>query len=278
MNSSDQDFVNNLRSKYLLENIKDWFDVGWYRDAIRSLTPSTWADQIYRRLEIEEKLRVFECGNRGPELIKNIAIMMDSILRDPLKNTPSVYRNGNNRISGLSYTTASVFPLTLHDVKEIEFVRTSSDMPAVKPLEVLKFIAIDDFLLYEPPRQEQLNQFAHLRIDLNTSDEKIKNDFQHWLQEFRKVTPFKGAKPSIGRADFKATDYLTLAYFDLKMWSKWQQTKLSQNKLNACLLDPGLDEDLTITLATLERRTREIIYMGTYRALRAEAGLKWIDS
>ena len=87
---------------------------------------------------------------------------------------------------------------------------------------------------------------ALLSIDLDATDEQLKEDFSLWLSQQRAINNQEYRRKKFASKDInKWIKYRILPYLDLTLISDWEGNSLTQNKLGRMIFPNEFDIDLT---------------------------------
>ena len=97
--------------------------------------------------------------------------------------------------------------------------------------------------------------YAHLTVDLSVTNAKIREDFKHWLTEYKKTIKYESTKTIFAKNDLSRwVDQRLLPCFDLVLIAKIEDKWLTIDKLAEYLFednpDEGSDEKVRITRKT----------------------------
>ncbi len=114
------------------------------------------------------------------------------------------------------------------------------------------------------------NKFAYAKIDLNSSDEQLKEDFAVWLDEERKRRDCPASKKNFSKADLEGWhESSVLPYLDLMLWSEIEKIKISQYVIaqaifpNAYSIESDVDP-----LGKLKTTKKKAEYLMDYKAMK----------
>jgi len=83
----------------------------------------------------------------------------------------------------------------------------------------------------------ETENYAHLTVDLTATDEQIKEDFSHWLTEYKKAIGYKPTKINFTKDHLsKWVEQRLLPCFDLMLISKIEGKYITQEKLTEIIL------------------------------------------
>lgn len=150
--------------------------------------------------------------------------------------------------------TPAVTPITAESVLRLE--RVVSEVKENFPDQLSTPVSDTDpapqiHVIYDQPIDRILKlsslygirHLAHVAIDLNRSDEEIRDDFNDLLRAYRKETSFKLAK--ITKETLRRWHINNiLPYADLLLWSKWSKTPLKARDLEHLLFPSKVANDI----------------------------------
>ncbi|MBU9373430.1 hypothetical protein KTE28_03665 [Burkholderia multivorans] len=94
---------------------------------------------------------------------------------------------------------------------------------------------------------------VRVRVDLNSSDEKIVSDFRAWLAETRRRTGITVKKRRFSDSDFHDwAEKRVLAYIDLKIWQEKSNVRLTNHVIGTALFPDEFD-------VALSERVRKVV-------------------
>ena len=115
-----------------------------------------------------------------------------------------------------------------------------------------------DFLL-----KEQFPSFSRLsfvQINLSASDEQLKNDFDHWLKNYRKETGITSNKKYFSQSDLdKWFKFCAIPYLDLLLIAKIEDKKITQHRLSSLIFPNEFDVDVVGRLRDTTKPMAEML-------------------
>jgi hypothetical protein len=275
-----------------------WFDLSNY-EAFKTMSAKEWAWQlqcryIYYTEELLSKVPFYdESGElHSLEVSESLLSVITELKAGAIPEHPGNSCMHNLRIDALSnghpFSTASVDSLTTYKLWEmandsnldhvweacqnsypvsIEFDRNDSLKNILTPY---------DFYI-EQYRAIKNNPFAaaraaHVVINLSATDEQIKNDFSHWLTNYRKAIEYQPQKKLFSQADFDYwVKYGVIPYLDLVLIAKIEGKKITQNKLAKLIFPDEYDVDTTGRLRdTTKPEAERLIKDAVHRTLETQ--------
>jgi hypothetical protein len=107
--------------------------------------------------------------------------------------------------------------------------------------------------------RDYISSSAHVTIDLDATNEQIKNDFSHWLTHYREASGYRVPKKIVHKKSFTQKTFDTwikfglIPYLDLVLVAKIEGKEITQEKLGELIFP-----DETTTNRNLEYRIRTI--------------------
>jgi hypothetical protein len=251
-------------------DLPEWFDLKKYH-GVKLLDMSEWARQI--------SIRSLVWG----DLVRNQVLVDDTLANHPMdgpidfslvdhylkkiENDP-IYPNGDDRHLDFRvanseekpYDICNVWSMSLHFAynigsglvdrrnmtdKELSLALDALDNNRATPDQLKLLSAPID--LYDKQNGVSGDGLCHLIVDLSASDQQIREEFSHWLTQFREAigiqaiskVPAKRKIPKKNRVVSPVTerdlyewnDLLILPYVDLKLWSLANDCRITSNVL-----------------------------------------------
>lgn len=246
-----------------LADAKKWFNHDNYK-ALAKLNQSEWASQIAKRVFIDDALKNLNDASQKSTLNasnkKFLEDVMPELTSTPLSTFNMGYRNKPQHLEHSSYSTKTVFGLTISDISTL-YVFSAENTKNKSEL-------FDEWATHN--QCLGFNTFGHLKVDLNARDDDIVADFQYWLTNYRKTANLPALKPHPKKTELKFVDWCDdkiLQYFDINAWCRWSGKTLTREQV-LDLLFKGYDLN---KLKAVSKKEAEIITMANVIALHNEA-------
>ena len=223
-----------------------WFDLNNYAD-FRTMSLEGWHHHLSWRRNLEAFLPYLD----EIELAKQILLIKEN----PAQQSDKYY---SRQIGLNSFSTPSINNLNSADMM---FFRSTED--ELYPIwasceDNLNNDVPFDFLL-----KEQIPSFSRLsfvRIDLSASDEQLKNDFDHWLKNYRKETGITSNKKYFSQYDLdKWFKFCAIPYLDLLLIAKIEDKKITQHRLANLIFPNEFDVDIVGRLRDTTKPMAEML-------------------
>ena len=240
----------------LIDQVREWFSLDKYHPAAE-FVPAEWADQIAKRVVINNALKVQDESLRDsfkPFLEDAIPALME----EPLSHFGFGYKNRPDVVDAPTYSTPTVLPLRFNDIDRLALL-IDEHQPGEDEF-------VDAWSIKKPDLG--LLAFGHVIVDLKARDEDIITDFKRWLTNFRKETNHAPPKPHPKAPGNRFAHWHPLElfpYFDLIAWGLHHQVQLKQEILIE-LIYPGQDVDPS-RFRKLKDRIPEVITLENAIAL-----------
>lgn len=242
-----------------MSNDFDWFDLNKY-EPFKKMSIEEWIWQLDARgyyFEVVNMAEMTEAHIKTNHLIE-IANNLKHGVIPPDQNYSQEHISSEARIVNDSHypETYSVKSTTSLDIfKIVKDTRLESIWNACKHVNDWDWVE-DDHLdeslsnIAHTPHdfndKENFNYWntAHVNINLTASDEQIKNDFNKWLSETRKITKAKNQKKMLKQADFdRWIRFGVIPFIDLSLVSKVEKIKTTNAILAKMIFLDDIDPD-----------------------------------
>lgn len=226
----------------------------WYENLHKRRMFFTWTS-IAQKIWPENQLwRVADAKNR-------IEVIIKMITENPLIRTQpdkKIYykRNTVNCLSNRD--VVNNYQALNRDAPEVFFEYMNLEKQAPNDAHVMSY------------RNDGLNTFmetdyrsldygkAVLSVDLHATDEHIIQDFKNWLSDTRNTLAKASAKRIFSSLDFAEWgEYKILPYLDLKIWSIYSGSKITQAMIGNAIFPDELDVDTTERIRKTTKKKAE---------------------
>jgi hypothetical protein len=103
-------------------------------------------------------------------------------------------------------------------------------------------------------------QYAHVRIDLNASDQQLKDDFDYWLKNYRNATEIYSNRKYFSQSDLKRWfEFCAIPYLDLLLIAKIEDKKITQHRLANLIFPNEFDVDVVGRLRDTTKPMADIL-------------------
>jgi hypothetical protein len=226
-----------------------WFNLDKYDDQIK-FGSKDWFNQLHKR----SCIKLF--GKKHPELAKKL---INSIKEDPLLNDKE----------------SSSFKSSVKDAQFIDLLKASFENDQIRDFYTLSAeevrVVENDFLV---PKNENPKILSNpiLAIDLGVSDEQLKLDFKHWLQEQRINSGYKPRYKMFTTNDYKKwISNMVLPYLDVTLILDFDGKDLPYHFIGNLLFPDEIEIDVTDKVRrTVKPLANSLLEIESLSVLRAQ--------
>lgn len=252
-----------------------WFDLNNYA-AFETMSLEEWHYQLTWRRRLEQTLSMYQnegevltCSYEAKRSVRMVYLYNDDA-NEYLLSATTTLKNGNvpcvqnyfhpcNEIHNAhSFSTASVNSIDSCDMHRF---RTDDE----ELYEVWASCEADfnndvpfDFQL----KKHNISpiQYAHVQLNLSASDEQLKNDFNHWLKNYRKETGITSNKKYFSQSDLdKWFKFCAIPYLDLLLIAEIEGKKITQHRLANLIFPNEFDVDIVGRLRDTTKPMAEML-------------------
>lgn len=248
------------------------FEASWFKlsnyDAVETFDINEWYFQLEKRQalrlsilinnDLAERLKVG--GWMHPHYEKTAKELIESIKDQP------IFVNDKREMPVRSVTDTVLFDLRFASV-------WNNNQENASDLSFDKFISTFPYMPVAPRKSIESYCCSILTVDINASDQQLKNDFEEWLKDFRQTTKYEAEKKSIApNALRKWAKHKVLPYLDLTLIAEAEKKRLTQNKLGNLLFPEEVEVDTTERIrATVAPLAEKLLDRKTLAVLMVQA-------
>jgi hypothetical protein len=272
-----------------------WFDLKNY-EVLKTLSIAEWAEVLSTRYYnyniLTERDRPRQLGKLPNSfLLARVAKVKKGIVIDNKKDDARLACKANSILKGDSSSTVSVNSLSSYELARLAIDNNLSQVwEACKHIHELDANLYDDDLELIPDTnltdialtphdiniRQQLNNsypLAYVAINLSSTDEQIKEDFNHWLTHYRDKVKWHSQEKLFTQADFDYwIKYSVIPYLDLMFIAQAEGKHITQTKLARLIFPDEYNVDPVERLRKVTRPEAErLIQNKIHEALSAQS-------
>ncbi|MGJ0492756.1 DUF6387 family protein [Methylobacter sp.] len=272
-----------------------WFDLKNY-EVLKTLSIDEWAEVLSTRyhnydslIELDRPWRLGKLPNSF--LLARATRVKKGIVINDKKNDAHLTYKVESILKGNSFSTVSVNSLSSYELAQLAVDNNLSQVwEACKHMRELEANLYDNDSDLIPntnltdialtPHDDNIRQhldtsypLAYVAIDLYATDEQIKEDFNHWLTNYRREVKHQSPKRLFKQADFdRWIRYSVIPYLDLTFIAKIEGKTITQNKMAHMIFPEEYEVDIVgrlrqVTIPMAEK----LIGNKTHEALSAQS-------
>ncbi|WP_374086774.1 DUF6387 family protein [Methylomicrobium lacus] len=272
-----------------------WFDLKNY-EALKTMSTDGWAKALSIRHQIYfssiESDSPCQPG-RPPRtfLLKKVEALKKGVVISNENADAGLNYKVNSILNGDPFSTFSVNSLSSYELAQLATNPNLSQVwEACNHMYELDANRYDDKLSLIPDRnlteiawtphdvnlRQQSNSphpLAYVAVNLDSTNEQIIKDFDHWLTHYRKQVDLISRKNLISQKDFNHwIDYRIIPYLDLTLIAKIEGRKLTQHKLAQMIFPDEYNVDIVGRLRQVTKPEAERVMKNhIHKALSAQS-------
>ncbi len=248
------------------KGLPDWFNLENYHD-VSSLSPKDWYENLHKRrmfftwTSITQKIwpesqvwRVADAKNR-------IEIIIKMITENPLirvQPDKKIYHSRNTVKSLSNRDVVNNYQALIRDAPEVFFQYLNLEKQSHDDAHTMSYRNDELKTFMEADCRPWGYAQAVLSVDLHVTDEHIIQDFKNWLSNTRNTLAKASAKRTFSSLDFEEWgEYKILPYLDLKIWSIYSGSKITQAMIGNAIFPNELDVDTTERIRKTTKKKAE---------------------